>query len=388
MPGVSYALADFVTGGPIVDLPVLAGASWGSQLNRPDSVECAVSLKDADALKLDLRSAAEPKKTVLLARATDTDIVLAWGLLNPRTWDEDSRVLGLSATGVRGSWLGKSLVAPSSARTATLIVPDAEGDPSVNPALDTTLNDLSYGSMGKRLVQQRLAWPGAPSAAFILPADEVVAGRTKTWAFSTFKNIDAALTDLSNLENGPDFAFDAQRAPDKLKLLYVMRHGSETQPRIGTFAGSWSLGGESPITGLKITDNGDDMATASWSTAGRTGGTVLAARALNTALIDAGYPPLDIVDTSHGDVSVQATLDSYTRANLAFASTPDRTLSFSVRGDAKPGLGEFRPGDTVTIDVPDSHPFLVQSFDVRITSISGDETGKSLKIGCVILNAS
>lgn len=387
MPGVSYALADFVTGGPIVDLPVLEGATWAAQLNRPDSVECTVDLNDADARKLDLRSAAEPKKTVLLARATDTDIILAWGLLNPRKWNEDAKTLGLSATGVRSSWLGSSLVAPPAARTAALTVPDAEGDPVVNPALDTTIANLSLGSRGKRLVEQRLAWPGAPSAAFILPADEVVAGTTDTWLFSSFKSVDAALNDLSNRENGPDFAFDATRAPDKLKLLYVMRHGTAAQPRIGTVAGNWGLGGDSPITGLEVTDNGDDMATASWGSAGRTAGSALMSRSLNDALLAAGYPPLDLVDTSHSDVSVQATLDSYVRANLAFASTPDRTLSFNVRGDAKPGLGEFRPGDTVTIDVPDDHPFLVNSFDVRITSISGDETGKTLKIGCVILNA-
>lgn len=387
MPGVSYALADFVTGGPIVDLPVLEGATWAAQLNRPDTVECTIDLNDADARKLDLRSAAEPKKTVLLARSTDTDVILAWGLLNPRKWNEDAKTLGLSATGVRASWFGKSLIIPPSARTAALTVPDAEGDPIPNPALDTTINGLSLGSRGKRLVEQRLAWPGAPTTAFVLPADELVAGTTDTWLFSSLKSIDSALSDLSNRENGPDFAFDAQRAPDKLKLLYVMRHGTAAQPRIGAPAGSWGLGGDSPITNLEVTDDGSDMATASWGSAGRTAGAALMSRALNDELVAAGYPPLDLVDTSHGDVSVQGTLDSYTRANLAFAAKPDRTLSFSVRGDAKPGLGEFRPGDTVTIDVPDDHPFLLSSFDVRITSISGDETGKTLKIGCVILDA-
>lgn len=391
MAGVSYALADFVTGGPIVDLPVLEGASWAALLNRPDSVECTVDLNDEDALALDLRSASEPKKTVLLAR-TDDDIVLAWGVIDDREWNEDEHTLALSASGVRSSFFGHAIVGPASARTAPLTVVDPNNPTLtiVNPALNTTVTGFSLGTIGKRLVAARLAWPGAPgvypAGPFVLPADEAAA-RTKSYEFAGFKRIDGALSDLSNLENGPDFAFDGQRAPDGLSLLYVMRHGTEAAPRIGTRVGVWSLGPESPITGLTITDNGDDMGAAAWLTAGKSQGKALVARQLNPAFLAAGYPPLDIVDTSHNDVTEQATLDSYAREYLAYGSTPERSLSFSVRGDATPGLGGFRPGDTIDIDVPDNHPYLTKGFRVRITSIEGDETGLTLKIGCVILDA-
>jgi hypothetical protein len=387
MAGVSYALADFVTGGPIVDLPVLEGASWGSLLNRPDSVECTIDLNDEDALALDLRSASEPKKTVLLAR-TDDDIVLAWGIVAERTWNEDAATLSLTGVGVRSAFFGHAIVAPASARTAALTVVDPLNPALVvvNPALNTTVAGYSLGTIGKRLVAARLGWPGAPSAPFILQADEAAA-RTKTYEFAGFKSIDSALSDLSSLENGPDFAFDAQRAPDGLSLLYVMRHGTEATPRIGTHVGTWSLGQGSPITGLEVTDNGDDMGAAAWLTAGKSSGTALLTRQLNDSMVADGYPPLDIIDTSHNDVSVQGTLDSYGREYLSYGSKPDRTVSFSVRGDATPGLGAYRPGDTVDIDVPAEHPYLAQGFRVRITSVDGDETGLSLKIGCVILDA-
>lgn len=387
MTGVSYALADFVTGGPIVDLPVLEGASWGAFLNRPDSVECAIDINDDDALALDLRSASEPKKTVLLAR-TDDDIVLAWGIIAERSWDEDARTLSLSAVGVRSSFFGHTIVAPASARTDALTVVDP-ANPTltiINPALNTTLNGVGLGTMGKRLIEARLGWPGAPSGPFILPADEA-ADRTKTYEFSGFKSIDSALSDLTNLEGGPDFAFDAQRGPDGLSLVYTLRHGTEVNPRIGTHVGSWGLGGESPITGLVVTDNGDDMGAAAWLTAGKSSGTALVTRVLNDAMIGDGYPPLDVVDTSHNDVTIQATLDSYGREAVAYGATPERSLSFSVRGDATPALGAYRPGDTISIDVPADHPYLVEGFDVRITSIEGNETGLSVKIGCVILDA-
>lgn len=387
MSGVSYALADFVTGGPIVDLPVLEGASWMAALNRPDSVGCTIDLKDDDALALDLRSASEPKKTVLLAR-NDDDVVLAWGIVAERVWDQDAQTLELSASGVRSAFFGHTIIAPASAVTAELTVVDP-ANPNlrvVNPALNTEVTGYSLGTIGKRLVAARLAWPGAPSGPFILPADEA-ADRTKSYEFAGFKSIESALNDLTDLENGPDFAFDAQRSPDGLSLLYVMRHGTEAQPRIGTHAGSWSIGGESsPITGLAVTDNGDDMGGVAWLSAGKTSGTALLSRTINDELVAAGYPPLDIVDTSHNDVVIQGTLDSYGAEAAAFGAKPERSLSFSVRGDATPALGAYRPGDTITLDVPEGHPYLTTSFDVRLTSVEGDETGKSIKIGCVILD--
>ena len=387
MAGVSYALADFRTGGPILDLPVQEGATWAAQLNRPDALSCSVDMNDPDALALDLRSSSEPKKTVLLAR-TDDDVVLAWGLIDSREWDEDARTLQLTAGGVWGSYFGKTIIAPASARTAELTVPDPGGPGlvMVNPALSTSYSGLSLGTIGKRLVQQRLAWPGAPTA-FVLPADEAGSAE-RNYAFADMKRIGAALTDLSNVEGGPDFAFDAQRAPDGLSLLYVMRHGSTAQPRIGTDVGSWPVGGLSPITGLKVTDDGSSLASAAWLAAGKSSGAALLSRSLNDALVaGSGYPPLDEVDTSHNDVSVQGTLDGYALRLIAYGARPFRELSFSVRADATPALGQYRPGDTVTLDVPVDHPYLVSSFLVRITSISGDEAGLVVKIGCVIVDA-
>lgn len=385
MAGVHYALADFVTGGPILDLPVMEGATWGAQLNRPDAVECKIDMRDPDALALDLRSSSEPNKTILFAR-TDDDIILAWGLIpdGGRSWDEDAQTLTLTGTGIWKTWLGENIVAPASALTAALTTLDGEGYTQVNPALNTTISGFSHGTIGKKLVAQLLAWPGAPTV-FDLPADEI-GTRSESWLFSSMKRVGAALDDLTKQERGPDFAFDAQRASDGLGLRYVMRHGSEANPRIGTHAGVWSLGKSSPISGLRTADAVAAGRSASWMTAGKQAGAPLISRARNTAMITAGYPPLSVVDTSHSDVSIQATLDSYNAVNIADAAKLVRDLSFSVRGDASPALGAYRPGDTMTIDVPDSHAWLPPGeLGIRITSISGDETGKLVSIGCVIV---
>lgn len=386
MAGVSFALADFVTGGPILDLPVMEGATWSTQLNRPDSISCVVDLNDPDALALDLRSSTEPNKTIIIAR-TDDDIILAWGLIpdDGREWDEDARTLALTAVGIGGSWLQSCVIGPSLARTATLKVNDAEGYPVVNPALTTALSGWSLGTIGKKLVEQRLSWPGAPTV-FDLPADEA-GTHTRTYEFAALKSIGSALDDLSKVEDGPDFAFDAARGPDGLGLRYIMRHGSATNPRIGADVGVWALGEGSPIIGLKMKDATAGGISAGWMTAGKQSGSALISRFIDADAIAVGYPPIDLVDTSHNDVSVQATLDAYNRQNMTDSKTATRDLSFSVRADASPMLGQYRPGDTLTIDVGENHPWHTGAIPIRITSISGDEAGLEVKIGCVILDA-
>lgn len=88
MGGVTFALVDFKTGGPIVDLPIEEGAGWTSQLNRADSLSCSVALRSKEARALDLRSSATPGKALMVARTDER--ILAWGLISARSWDEDS----------------------------------------------------------------------------------------------------------------------------------------------------------------------------------------------------------------------------------------------------------------------------------------------------------
>lgn len=379
MPGVTYALADFVTGGPIVDLPVMQGASWAAQLNRPDSLSCSIDLRDPEALALDLRAGTEPKKTILLAR-TDEDVMLAWGVIDDeRKWDETKRTLSITAKGVKASWLDNKIIGPASARTAPLMI---AGRP--NPALDTTLVGYSLGTFGKKLIAQALTWPGAPTW-FSLPADQVGA-HYDTYLFTNLKRVGKALDDLTDREDGPDFAFDLSRHSNGLTLVCTMRHGSQAEPRIGSYVGVWPLGGtESPISGFDGSDNASDLATVAWGVGGKQADSAIMSRVFNDDMIDSGYPPLDFVDATRSDVSNQTTLDSYTAGAADYVHSGVRSISFSVEADAAPRLGEYRPGDRLTIDVGTDHPWYTSDIQIRLTSISGDETGKTIKIGCEVI---
>lgn len=392
---VDYEIADFVTGETFGVLPIKKGAEWTTQLNRPDQLSCTVDMRSREARGLDLSSAAEGRKTVLRARTVSDDperddLTVAWGLLDDqRPWNEDTRTLKLSAKGVESSWLGMSLIGPATALTLPLIVKDDDGLNAPNPALDTHYAGLELGTIAKRLVEQRLTWPGSPAARFTLPADRTAPAdedHQRDYLFAQLKYVGEALQNLTEVENGPDIAFDCWRAADG-RLAYGMRVGTDANPRIGADVGIWALGPASPISGLEYIDDSVDVATTAWGSAGRTMGDVLLSRVRNADMIADGYPSLDYVNTSHGDVTRQATLDAYARADAAYVRRPRRDVPFSVQGDASPGLGQYRAGDFVTIDVPADHPWppMRGGFRVRVTSLKGDETGRKIAIGCEVI---
>jgi hypothetical protein len=374
---VNYGLAEFHTGDRILALPVMEGASWASMLNKADSLSCSIDLRDPDVQALDIVSATEPEKTVLFAETPDGTI-LAWGVITgDREWNDDERSLAINAVGVRDNYFGRRIIAPPGAADGELF--DIDG--KVTTAYDTLINDVSLGSIGVALVEQALSWSGAPTA-FELPAPIADVGRTSgTYRLVDYKSVASALDDLTKrAEGGPDFAFDARRTTSQLALEYVMRAGA---PYLGTWVGSWAVGAEqSPVTGLRVVDNTTEVATHIWMQSGRTDSKVLIARARNDGLLGAaGYPVLDLVDTTHTDVVIQETLDEYAAENAELAAGPLRTYSFNVRGDATPALGSYRPGDWVGLDVADGNLYLAEGrHEVRITAISGDETGTEVKI--------
>jgi hypothetical protein len=375
---VRYQLADYKTGDQIVDLPVMEGASWAAMLNKPDSLSASIDMRDPDVQALDIPSATEPKKTILTA-STEDGTVLAWGVISDRTWDDDKRQLDIEASG-GGQWFRQRIIAPPGAASGNLI----DGSGAVVTTYDTTINDVTLGSIGVALVAQALTWPGAPTV-YILPSAVPDVGRTSgTYRLVDYKRVGEALDDLTKRVDGPDFAFEARLDSTLIGFEYLMRAGN---PFLGRYVGDWVVGApESPVTNLKVTDDGAALATHIWMQAGKTDSKVIVARAQNAALIAAGYPTLDLVDTTHGDVTLQATLDAYATEHAVQSRRPFRDVGFDVKGNA-PGmaLGTYRPGDWAALTIGPDNLYLAEGqIPIRITSISGDETGDTIKIGCEI----
>lgn len=397
-----YLLGNLSTGRRILDLPVLKG-SWEQRLGAPETIRATIDLNDPDAQALDLDNTAAPAMTFLAV--AEGDMILAAGPIWVADYDADKRILELAASGL-GSYFNYRHILPLLARTIpvsqwTVEVPDPENPGELmtipNPALATTSTNAHLGTIAKGLVQQAEEWAGGDLP--IVYEDDRPGIHARTYNAIDFKPILEAHDDLANVENGVESRFTGRFAEDGLGVEWVFETGDPLIHSDTVHLWDRSVP-HNPISGLRVVKNAAGLAGLSWAQGGKQEDTVLIARAEDTTLIDAGYPLMEILDTSHSTVSEQPTLDGYAQGNLR--TRPVETWQFTTEAFpvddegvvAGPQLGQYRMGDYCDIvsaawkpvtDTEDEQgdPYLERSGGVsrhRIIGLSGDEQGQRVQV--------
>jgi hypothetical protein len=383
-----WFLADLVTGREILDLPVLDG-TWSVQLNGPGQLDCTLNMQDPDIRALGLYNASSPANTVLAVE--EHGVLVEAGPLWTRSYDRDNQKLKLSAKGLWSVFDHRLILPPAAATTPVnqFTIPDPTDNSGVktkpNPAVGTYYTNQWLGTMAKKLVQQALSWPSG-SLPILFPPDEVGI-QQRTFEGVEFKAVGDALRQLTQVDGGPDIVFQPQLTTDKLGIQWLMRIGTPAQPLLYNDNGNVIFDTsvpESRITNLVADEDATNMASNSWATGGRSGDTVLVSRATETAHLAAGYPLLEVLDSSHSDVVIQATLDTYAQENLNYGSGPVEIWKFSVELDGDPQFSEYTLGDVVSIVIgKTSDPYLVPgTYQQRIVSMAGTHTSTTVQVGC------
>lgn len=439
----TFILCNLRTGRRIQNLPVLKG-SWDDRLGATESIEVTLDMNDPDVRELGLRNSATPAQAALCA--VENGVIVAGGPIWTHDYSRDNATIKLGAKGM-ASYFDHRLILPLLARTIGMdqwTIPDP-ADPEktiANPALSTTINGVSLGTIAKRLVQQARLWTGG-EVPVVFQDDELnttllsdgTFESTRTYLGVDFKSVLEAIEQISQTENGPEINFLPRFTADSLGVEWLFQTGTTAQPLITSNASlSWSITApDSPVSKFETHHDSSGMGSLSWWTGGRQADDVIVSRAYDPKLIDAGYPLLERVDTSHSTVSVQSTLDSYAAADVAMASRPTEIWSFTVQANpvdeygkpAGPWVGQYSVGDfidliidpmdantgtgeditvvsdeftdifydelpsTVEFDpvVPGSNagdPYLPQGgkFRHRILGLSGDEQGEYIQIQC------
>jgi len=402
-------VGDLKTGRRILNLPV-KGGSFSRKIMTADSISVSVNMLDRDAQKLNLRNAAAAAKSFLAV--VEDDVILAAGPIWGHSYSRKDFTLQLDARGIM-SMFDHRLILPAIAANYDVTkwtIPDPSDNSRTiaNPALASTYSGVSLGTIAKRLVEQAMAWTGG-ALPIVLPAEEADGNpdHTRTYNAVDFKPVKEALTQLQGVVGGPEIDFFPRFTADKLGIEWVMRVGTVAQPLLTSpSVPRWGVtAAASPVTDFAVDSDASGMGSVSWGQGGRQNDRVLISRASNTALTDAGYPLMEILDTSHTSVSVQSTLDGYTAQNLRDGQRPIEAWSFSVRAHpvdrygnvAGPQLGSynvgdfceltfaaFDPGDDVTGRPMAGDPYLTakQTFRRRIVSLGGTIGKESIKIQC------
>lgn len=365
-----YLLGDLRTGRRLQTVNVTKGP-WKKVLNGPGTISITVPANDPDIKRLGLWNVATPGKAFLAVIENDT--VMEAGPVWVQEYDVDSGDLTLSAAGIWSYFDHRVLVPVLTAAQSPV-------------GADTNLSNMTLGTIAKRLVQQARAHTGGNLPIVFLP-DEVDPNpsNVRNYLGADLALIGDRLEDLTNVLGGPEIDFAPRFTPDRLGIEWVMRTGTKAQPQLSADRPHvWDISAtQSAVRKLKVRRSAEKMVGRTWATGGRQSDTVMTSRYDNPTLVDAGYPLLEAVDSSHSSVSEQTTLDGYARESARVGNKPISFWSFEVDATATPLVGVYQIGDYARLKIK-GDPVLPDNITTghlrRIVSIAGDERGKWISI--------
>lgn len=350
-----WFIADLLTGRDIADVQVMDTSSWARSINKPEVLTAKLDMRDPATIALKPRQTMAPGRTVLACAAGDT--ILAAGPIWTHGYNRDEKTLTLGALGM-WSYFDHRFVLPLAAATIAtdqFIVPDitAAGKTKPNPTVATYLTGLEYGTIAKRWVQQAQAWTGG-NVPVLFEADRV-GTRERNFEGADFKNLGTVLSQLSQVEGGPDIRFSPQFTADMLGIQWVMQTGTDASPLLASpTVFEWALDvPDSPVSAFQVDIDATHLSSTSWAAAGRSADTVLVSRATDSTLTDLGYAMFETLDSSHSSVSQQATLDGYTAEATLLGRSAADLWSFAVEANRQPFLGAYWEGDFCTLTMGD-----------------------------------
>jgi hypothetical protein len=353
-------------GGALINEIDPASLSWDAVTNEAETVKVNIDLNSASESGRNWRSLAAPWKHSI---AVETGGRVYGGPILPHDFDDDSATLNVTARGGRILWASRSVLPVAAIPPRSLLLGNGLPDTS----LDTNLVGFDLGTIGKKLIEQACEWPGWDDIPIVFPADRPGAHERNYPAIER-KNLDDALSDLSGVDNGPDFRLQLEKVGNDA-FQWRFDSGTEAQPRLESpdvFA--WEVGQGS---GLSVSSNPSRMGSLAWSEGGRSNDTALVRSLYNPTLIDFGFPLLELESDASSNTVLAETLDAWNMETLRTSSRPWEFWSFKIRADEPPFLSEYNVGDQIDVVITKDSPIAggyigPGTYRRRIAKLSGD----------------
>jgi hypothetical protein len=373
----NFFIGDLLTGRRLQPLQVVAG-SWSDVLNAAGTISCTVTLRDPDLKKLGLFNSATPGKSFLAVSEGDT--VLQAGPIWLHEWNPDSGLLTISGAGMWSYFDHRALLpvlagrVPSDPTTDTRFMPVDAARPW------PTDTRTSLQGIARALVAQAQTHTGG-NVPVILPT-EIPGASERDYRGSDVAFVGERLKDLTNVIGGPDIRFTPRFTPDMLGVEWVMQIGTPTQPllfspqRAKFFVGL----SESSVSGLSLSVDGSEVGSQAFAIGGRSEDVALTSVSTDSTLLDAGFPLLDLVDSSRSTVGIIDTLQAYSDELALRGRSTTQTMSFSHKANQRPFLSSYNVGDFVTVDVREDDYIPDDEYALRLVSRSGDQTGDDVAL--------
>jgi len=366
-------IGDLRTGRRLLDLP-FETLDWSLIRNAAGTIRVTIPISSRLVQKLGLGNATTEAKTFLCV--VENDVPLEAGPIWRRVYNEPTRKLELTAGGL-WTYFDHRQIIPLLTASQPVI------DPSTGESAAYANTDLvgwSYGTIAKKLLQQSEQWTGG-NLPIVYAADE--AGTyERHYLGANLRKIGDELRALVDLVDGVDIRFLPRRTADRLGIEWVLQTGTIAAPEIHAAAVNvWDYSVARPsIRNLRVESDASSMAGQAWASGGRQDGVAVIERARNTALINAGYPLLEAVDSAHADASESATLAAYAANAVRLGAAPENAWSFEVKAVDVPRVGSYLPGDYADIKIAGDPWIPDGTYRREIATISGDQAGKWVKV--------
>lgn len=341
MARYTYLVADLRTNAILAELP-LREVSFSQDLNSAGSFHGILPLGDPRLASLDPAGSTQPGRTALYV---DRDGALVWGGI---IWTRRYTVH-------RGR--GHELASKTSS--------DVSGGHVRSHAFELEGTEF-FSYFGRRLISDSLAYSNTDPLVIVRNLLTYAAGKTggdiginldstlsglsitRTYDGFAMTPIDQAINLLSSETPGFDFGidcqYDANGTPQKYLHLGYPRRGqiAAQTGHVFDFPGN--------ISDYVWPEDATSMAVTIINTGAGNNVSQLQSTASAPGLLDAGYPLLEST-RAYADVSLQATLDSRTQAELLIRDNPVVIPELQVRADREPFLGSYITGDDVRVRI-------------------------------------
>lgn len=236
----------------------------------------------------------------------------------------------------------------------------------------TAAQDTTFGTTLWHIASQILSNATARNP---MPLDIVTTpdGGTSTRTYNGYDLVSAGqrLQELTQVENGPDVLLRPYFA-DGSHVRHLAVIGQPTFPSAGDpilfdYPGS--------ITTLLTSDDASQMRTTTYERGNGTAYTTLVASSHDTTLTTAGWPLVEVTDSSHADVSEQATLQGWANSQQTLYGEPVETWALSVKmDDEDTPFGTYDCGAPCLLNVLDHFWVPDGRYSRKIVGLQGNST--------------
>lgn len=357
---VEFWVGELTTGKKLAVIPSLDSSSWETTLNNAGPVDVTVPLRAVPWQRpRDFLSYLEPGRCYIAAVTTGTRRVLEAGpIWKGRFIDRDGR-LRVGGSGMWSLFDHRKIINPAWEANPTSRVQDSKAE-YINRSLQQIAIDVVSDSLARQ----------GGSLPIVLPASAPAGTNARTYFGYEVKDLGEALRELTQVEDGPELAFEPRVRADGLGIEWVMRVGEPLVAQPGAFW-RWDRGAaRGDLRDLDVEVDATGLGQRAWAVGSGMETEQVIGSAADLTPLGRGYPLLE-VRSEHPTVLTQTTINAHAGAGRDRARRPWRTYRIDV-STTNPDLGAYRPGDWASLVIPRDHEYEPPGTRTcRILAISG-----------------